>query len=160
VFAMLPKLVERAGRSPRGSITAFYSVLVEADDPNEPICDAVRGLLDGHTWLSRKLSSRGHYPAIDVLESISRLMPEVTDEEHREATYAIRDLLGAYRDHQDLISIGAYRRGGSATVDAAIDMQEDLNRYLRQPVEQPSSLAEARDRLIDLGRQYHERLGE
>ena len=115
VFALLPKLVERAGRSPQGSITAFYSVLVEADDPNEPISDAVRGLLDGHTWLSRKLSSRGHYPAIDVLESISRLMPEVTDDEHRQAIYAIRDLLGAYRDHEDLISIGAYRRGSNKT---------------------------------------------
>lgn len=159
VFAMLPKLVERAGRSPQGSITAFYSVLVEADDPNEPICDAVRGLLDGHTWLSRKLSSRGHYPAIDVLDSISRLMPDVTDEEHREATYAIRDLMGAYRDHQDLISIGAYRRGSNAAVDAAIEMQEDLNRFLRQAVEQPSSLDDARRQLVALGRQYRERLG-
>ena len=98
-------------------------MLVEADDPNEPISDAVRGLLDGHTWLSRKLSSRGHYPAIDVLESISRLMPEVTDDEHRQATYALRDLLAAYRDHEDLISIGAYHRGSNKTVDAAIDMQ-------------------------------------
>lgn len=158
VFALLPKLVERAGRSPRGSITAFYSVLVEADDPNEPICDAVRGLLDGHTWLSRKLSSRGHYPAIDVLESISRLMPEVTDEAHRQATYALRDLLGAYRDHQDLISIGAYRRGSNKTVDAAIDMQEDINRYLRQPVEQPSGLTDAREQLLALHRQYRERI--
>ena len=152
VFALLPKLVERAGRSPRGSITAFYSVLVEADDPNEPISDAVRGLLDGHTWLSRKLSSRGHYPAIDVLESISRLMPEVADDEHARATYAIRDLLGAYRDHQDLISIGAYRRGSNKTVDAAIDMQDDLNRYLRQPVEQPATMADARSQLLELQR--------
>ena len=120
VFAELPKLVERAGRTPQGSITAFYAVLVEADDPNEPISDAVRGLLDGHTWLSRKLSSRGHYPAIDVLESISRLMPEVADDEHLRATCAIRELLGAYRDHEDLISIGAYHQGSNRTVDAAI----------------------------------------
>ncbi len=158
VFALLPKLVERAGRSPQGSITAFYSVLVEADDANEPISDAVRGLLDGHTWLSRKLSSRGHYPAVDVLESISRLMPEVADEEHLQATYALRELLGAYRDHQELISIGAYHRGSNKSVDAAIDMQEDVNRYLRQTVEQPSTLAEARDRLLQLHRQYRERL--
>jgi FliI/YscN family ATPase len=158
VFALLPKLVERAGRSPRGSITAFYSVLVEADDPNEPISDAVRGLLDGHTWLSRKLSSRGHYPAIDILESISRLMPDMTDEAHREATYSLRELAGAYRDHQDLISIGAYCRGSNKKVDAAIDMQEEVNQYLRQAVEQPSTLPEARSRLVELARQYREKV--
>ena len=158
VFALLPKLVERAGRSPRGSITAFYSVLVEADDPNEPISDAVRGLLDGHTWLSRKLSARGHYPAIDVLGSISRLMPEVTDDEHRQAIHAVRDLLGTYRDHEDLISIGAYRRGSNKNVDAAIDVQDEVNRYLQQPVEQPSTLAEARQRLLQIHQLYRRRL--
>ncbi len=158
VFAMLPKLVERAGRSTSGSITAFYSVLVEGDDPNEPISDAVRGLLDGHVWLSRKLSSRGHYPAIDVLESVSRLLPDVTDTEHREATYALRGLLAAYRDHQDLISIGAYHTGSNAGVDAAIAMQDDLNRYLRQSVEDSSTLADATMRLHALDREYHERL--
>ncbi len=148
VFAKLPKLVERAGRTPRGSITAFYAVLVEADDPHEPISDAVRGLLDGHTWLSRKLSSRGHFPAVDVLESVSRLMPQVTDDRHRQAAYAVRDLLGAYRDHEDLISIGAYQRGADKTVDAAIDLREEIDRYLRQPVERPSTLAEAREGLL------------
>jgi flagellum-specific ATP synthase len=158
VFATLPKLVERAGRSPRGSITAFYSVLVESDDPNEPISDAVRGLLDGHTWLSRKLSSRGLYPAIDILESVSRLMPEVCDEEHRNAINAIRGLLGAYRDHEDLISIGAYRRGANPTVDAAIEMRDELNEYLRQAVEQPSTLTVARERAIELHRHVREYL--
>ena len=158
VFALLPKLVERAGRSPHGSITAFYSVLVEGDDPNEPISDAVRGLLDGHTWLSRKLSSRGHYPAIDLLESISRLTPDVTDEEHRQAIYAVRDLLGAYRDHQDLISLGAYRRGSNHVVDAAIDMQDEIDNYLRQPVEQSSTLADAREQLFQLYGHYRQRL--
>jgi flagellum-specific ATP synthase len=154
VFATLPRLVERAGRTPQGSITAFYAVLVESDDPNEPVSDAVRGLLDGHTWLSRKLASRGHYPAIDVLESISRLMPDVTDEAHRRATFAVRDLLGAYRDHEDLISIGAYHRGSNKTVDAAIDMQDQINRYLRQAVDRPSSLAEAKEGLLRLYEQY------
>jgi flagellum-specific ATP synthase len=159
VFAVLPRLVERAGRSPRGSITAFYAVLVEADDPNEPISDAVRGLLDGHTWLSRKLATRGHYPAVDVLESLSRLMPEVTDQEHRRAALALRELLAAHRDHEDLISIGAYRRGGNRTVDAAVEILDDVNRYLRQPIEQPSTIGDAREGLLQLYRQYQERLG-
>ncbi len=158
VFATLPKLVERAGRTPQGSITAFYTVLVEADDPNEPISDTVRGLLDGHTWLSRQLSSRGHYPAIDVLQSISRLMPEVADDEHARATYAIRDLLGAYRDHEDLISIGAYRHGANKIVDAAIDMQDEINRYLRQPVDEPLTLDEAREGVLRLQQQYQKRM--
>jgi FliI/YscN family ATPase len=158
VFAMLPKLVERAGRSPQGSITAFYSVLVEGDDPNEPISDAVRSLLDGHTWLSRKLSSRGHYPAIDLLESISRLTPDVTDQEQQQAVYAVRELLAAYRDHQDLISLGAYHRGSNRVVDAAIDMREQIENYLRQPVEQPSTQADAREQLFQLYRQYRQRL--
>lgn len=154
VFASLPRLVERTGRSASGSITAFYSVLVEADDPNEPISDAVRGLLDGHTWLSRRLASRGHYPAIDVLESISRLTPDVVDAEQLHAIHAIRDMLGAYRDHQDLISIGAYRRGSNRTVDAAIDMQAALNDYLRQPIGRPASLANARGELLELFDRY------
>jgi flagellum-specific ATP synthase len=158
VFALMPKLVERAGRSPKGSITAFYAVLVEADDPTEPISDAVRGLLDGHTWLSRSLASRGQYPAVDVLESLSRLMPEVTSEEHRRAAFAVRELLAAYRDHEDLISIGAYRRGSNRTVDAAVEMLDDVNRYLRQPVEQPSTMEEAREGLMQLNQQYTERL--
>ena len=153
VFATLPKLVERAGRSPQGSITAFYSVLVEADDPNEPISDAVRGLLDGHIWLSRGLAARGHYPAVDVLESLSRLMPEVTDAEHGRAASTIRELLSAHRDHEDLISIGAYRRGSNPAVDKAIEMQDPINGYLRQLVEQPSTMQETRESLLELGRQ-------
>lgn len=150
VFALLPKLVERAGRGPLGSITAFYSVLVEADDANEPIADAVRGLLDGHTWLSRKLAARGHYPAIDLLDSISRLMSEITSPEHREAAQIVRELLAAYRDHEDLISIGAYRRGSNRTVDVAIDMQESIHKFLRQRVDEPSSVDAARTYLLQL----------
>jgi flagellum-specific ATP synthase len=158
VFALLPKLVERAGRSPAGSITAFFTVLVEADDPNEPIADAVRGLLDGHTWLSRGMASRGHYPAIDVLQSLSRLMPEVTSDEHRQAAFAVRELLAAYRDHEDLISIGAYRRGSNRTVDLAIDMQDELNRYLRQAVDEPSSFEQTRAALLQLHQQCAKQL--
>jgi len=158
VFGLLPKLVERAGRSPAGSITAFYSVLVEADDPNEPISDAVRGLLDGHVWLARRLATRGHYPAVDTLESLSRLMPEVTDPEHYQAAQALRELLAAYRDHEDLISIGAYRRGSSPLVDVAIELQEPIRSYLRQSVSERSSIEEARKGLLQLRQQAAQRL--
>jgi flagellum-specific ATP synthase len=152
VFAMLPKLLERAGRTARGSITGFYSVLVEGDDPQEPICDAVRGLLDGHVWLSRKLAARGHYPAIDVLESISRLMLDITGPEHRDAAQTIRELLAVHRDHEDLISIGAYRAGASQAVDRAIAMQPLLNGFLQQRVDEPSSVPEAREAAVALAR--------
>lgn len=150
VFALLPKLVERAGRSPLGSITAFYSVLVEADDPNEPISDAVRGLLDGHTWLSRKLASRGHYPAVDVLESLSRLMTEVATPEHLDAANLVREMLSAYRDHEDLISIGAYRRGANRGVDLAVEMLDGINLFLRQKVEESCTVKSACDALVQL----------
>jgi flagellar biosynthesis/type III secretory pathway ATPase len=158
VFGLLPKLVERTGRSPKGSITAFYAVLVEADDPNEPISDAVRGLLDGHIWLSRKLASRGHYPAIDVLESLSRLMPDVAPPEQVRAAVAVRQLLSAYRDHEDLISIGAYRPGANPSVDAAIGMQNRISQYLRQPVEAKSTAEQAHAELIGLEQEAAERL--
>jgi len=158
VFALLPKLVERAGRSPQGSITAFYSVLVEADDPNEPICDCVRGLIDGHTWLSRSLGSRGHYPAIDVLESLSRLMPEVTSEEHRKAAVAVRELLSVYRDNEDLISVGAYRRGANRLIDVAIELREEIQRFLRQGVSERATLDDAQAGLKRLYQQSQQRL--
>jgi flagellum-specific ATP synthase len=125
-------------------------VLVEGDDPQEPIADTVRGLLDGHTWLSRKLAARGHYPAIDVLESTSRLMIDVTDEEHRRAARAVRELLAAYRECEDLIAVGAYRRGANATVDLAIDMRAEIESYLRQAIDEPSNGAEAREALVRL----------
>jgi FliI/YscN family ATPase len=150
VFALLPRLVERAGRSPRGSITAIYSVLVEGDDTNEPVSDAVRGLLDGHIVLSRKLASQAHWPAIDVLESISRLFPEITPPEQRSAAQTLRELLAAHRDHEDLISIGAYRNAANPTVDAAIAMRDEIQRYLRQAVEEHSSVESARSDLIRL----------
>jgi flagellum-specific ATP synthase len=150
--------VERAGRSPEGSITAFFAVLVEADDPNEPISDAVRGLLDGHTWLSRRMASKNHYPAVDVLESLSRLMTEVAGEEHLQAAMAVRELMAAYREHEDLISIGAYRRGSNKVVDVAVELQDELNRFLRQTVGQSSNIEDARAKLIQLHKQITTRL--
>jgi len=160
VFALLPKLVERSGRSPQGSITAFYTVLVEADDPNEPISDCVRGLLDGHTWLSRRIAARGQFPAIDMLQSLSRLMPDVTTEEHRRAAAAVRELLAVYSENEDVISVGAYRRGSNRTIDAAIDLREEIQRFLRQPVSQRSTLDDARKGLLLLQQRYQQRLSE
>jgi flagellum-specific ATP synthase len=159
VFALLPRLVERAGRSPDGSITAFYTVLVEGDDPNEPIADAVRGLLDGHIWLNRKLASRGHYPAVDVLGSLSRLMSEVASSEHYRASFVVRELMAAYRDHEDLISIGAYRRGSNPTVDVAIDLQNQINGYLRQRVNEGSTVEDAAKGLLQLAQLAAQRAG-
>lgn len=150
VFALLPRLVERAGRSAKGSITAFYSVLVEGDDTNEPVSDAVRGLLDGHVILSRKLASQAHYPAIDVLESISRLFQDVSSPDQRTAAQTIRELMSAYRENEDLISIGAYRNGANPTVDAALAMRDEINKFLRQGVTDGSSVESARKELLQL----------
>lgn len=148
VFALLPRLVERAGRTATGSITAFYTVLVEGDDTNEPVSDTVRGLIDGHTILSRKIASKGHYPAIDVLESISRLMTDIVSPEHRAAVMVFRELMAAYRDHEDLISIGAYRAGANPTVDTAIAMMPEINRYLKQAIHEKATTESARDDLL------------
>ncbi len=140
VFALLPRLVERAGLTSQGSITGFYSVLVEGDDVNEPISDAVRGLLDGHTILSRRLAGRGHYPAIDMLHSISRLMPDLVTAEHYSAAQTVRELMAVYREHEDLISIGAYRMGSNPAVDTAINMKPDIDRFLRQAISESSDM--------------------
>jgi flagellum-specific ATP synthase len=135
MFSLLPRLVERAGQAKKGSITAFYSVLVEGDDENEPVADTVRGLLDGHIWLSRKIAARGHFPAVDILSSISRLMNDVATEEHNTAAQLIRRLLASYAEHEDLISIGAYRRGANRAVDTAVEMRETIEELFRQRVD-------------------------
>ena len=135
VFAMLPKLVERAGRSAKGTITAFLTVLVEGDDHHDPIGDAVRGLLDGHIWLSRKLSTRSHYPAIDPIESISRLMPDICDPDHLKAAREMRKQIAVYLDNEDLISIGAYHHGSNPEIDQAIKMKPLIDQFLRQSVD-------------------------
>ena len=150
VFSQLPQLVERAGNSRDGSITAYYSILVEGDDLDEPISDAMRGLLDGHIILSRTLANRGHYPAIDVLESLSRLMSQIVSKEQLTAATLLRELLGAHRDHKDLISIGAYRAGSNRHVDVAIAMLPEIVRFLQQTPDQANSFEMSRNEMMRL----------
>lgn len=153
VFAKLPKLMERAGtKKGAGTITGIYTVLVEGGDMDEPIADAVRGISDGHIVLSRQLAARNHYPAIDVLGSISRVMPKVARKEHRIVASHLRDLLAAYKESEDLITVGAYARGSNAKVDKAIMIYDDLINLLRQQVEESFSIEELFDRMIDIAR--------
>lgn len=134
VFSMLPKLLERAGSAETGSITGLYTVLVEGDDMNEPIADAARSILDGHITLSRRLATAGHFPSIEVLDSISRVEPAVTTPEQRELARELRRLLAAYRDAKDLIEIGAYVTGANPVVDRAVSLKDRIDTYLRQDV--------------------------
>lgn len=142
VFGMLPRLVERAGRTKRGSITAFYSVLVEGDDENEPIADTMRGLLDGHVWLSRRLAEHGHFPAVDVLGSISRLMTDVTSHDYRAAVQQVRRLLSVLQENEDLVAIGAYRPGTNRELDVAVAVREELNGLLCQTTDSHQPMVE------------------
>lgn len=132
VFSMLPKLVERSGTGPRGSITGIYTVLVEGDDTNEPISDTLRGLLDGHFVLSRKIAHRGRYPAIDILGSLSRLQHHLADAAQTKSAIGLRNLMSIYRDNEDLISIGAYQRGSNPAIDRAITLQPLIDQFLSQ----------------------------
>ncbi|MFH0920769.1 MAG: flagellar protein export ATPase FliI [Fibrobacterota bacterium] len=142
VFAFLPRLLERAGMSDKGSITGMYTVLVEGDDMDEPIADAMRAILDGHVVLSRALAQKNHYPAVDVLGSISRVMPDVTDPEHRKAARRLLSLMAEYRAAEDLITIGAYAKGSNAEVDKAIGIMPDVNKFLRQEVNEKTDFAD------------------
>ncbi len=145
VFAKLPQLAERAGngRSGSGSITAFFTVLMEGDDQQDPIADAARAILDGHIVLSRALATAGHFPSIDVLESISRLTPAITEPEQRAASTEMRRLLAAYRDAKDLIEIGAYVAGTSPLVDRSIALREAMDGFLRQDIRDVGSASDA-----------------
>lgn len=144
VFAALPTLLERAGNvRGSGSISAIYSVLVEGDDTNEPIADAVRGILDGHVVLSRDLAARNHYPAIDVLASISRTMPDVTGVEHRREAGQVREWLSTLRDSEDLVSVGAYVPGSNPRIDSALQRRDALSAFLCQSADTCGSLADA-----------------
>ena len=144
VFAALPALLERAGTHRKGTITALYTVLVEGGDMEEPIADEVRGILDGHIVLSREIASRGHFPAIDVLASLSRVMPAITEDAHREAANRLRANLAAYEAKRDLISVGAYRAGADPKVDAAIARLDGIQRFLAQGVSERALRREPR----------------
>jgi FliI/YscN family ATPase len=156
VFALLPKILERAGNFPKGSITGFFTVLVEGDDFNEPICDAVRAILDGHVILSRSLAAQGHYPAIDVLHSVSRLISAVASPGQRAAAQKIRHALSSYRDAEDLIQLGAYVSGSNPALDASIRLRPDMIAFLRQEQHEAAQMAETLVHLEDLaGRLEH-----
>lgn len=150
VFAIMPKLMERAGSNDKGTMTGLYTVLVEGDDFNEPISDTARSILDGHIMLSRDLAHKNHYPAVDVLQSISRVMPDVTTKEHRNAAGKLRNLLAVYKKNEDLINIGAYVKGSDPHCDAAIRMMNDINKFLTQSTEDKFVYEDTVQTLINL----------
>jgi type III secretion protein N (ATPase) len=150
VFALLPRLLERTGNDARGSITALYTVLVAGGDMDEPIADEARGILDGHIVLSRGLAARNHWPAIDVLPSLSRVMGAIADGPQRAAAARVRELLAAYESKRDLIALGAYQRGADPITDEAIARIDAINDFLRQPTGEVTSFADTRLRLSQL----------
>jgi flagellum-specific ATP synthase len=152
VFAVLPKLLERAGAGDRGTITGLYTVLVEGDDMNEPVADTVRGILDGHIVLSRTLAAKGHYPAIDILPSVSRLMPDLVTPEHMKSATWMREILATYRQSEDLISIGAYAHGSNPRIDAAILNIDRVNDFLIQPPQEKSEWEETESYLLNMAK--------
>jgi flagellum-specific ATP synthase len=148
VFANLPKLLERAGTGPKGSITAFYTVLVDGDDMNEPIADTVRGILDGHIVLDRKIANKGQFPAIDVLSSVSRVMKEIVSDEQTAAAENLKRLLAVYKDSEDLINIGAYQKGSNTDIDQALQYIQSIWDFTKQKVEEKVDYQDAQKRLI------------
>ncbi len=150
VFALMPKFLERAGSNEKGSITGLYTVLVEGDDFNEPISDTARSILDGHVTLSRELAHRNHYPAIDVLQSISRVMNDVVSKEQKEAAATVRTLLATYKKNEDIINIGAYVKGSDKNIDSSINFIDEVNEFLKQRIDEKSSLEETIAKLIEI----------
>jgi len=142
VFSLLPRLLERSGRSATGSITGLYTVLVEGDDINDPISDTIRGILDGHVWLARELANAGHYPAVSVLESISRVMPDVVETEHWTAAQRVRRVLADFRDVEDLVNVGAYARGANPRFDVAVRLKPQIDAFLQQSMHERADYAE------------------
>lgn len=150
VFAFMPKLLERSGTSDTGSITGLYTVLVEGDDMNEPVADTVRGLLDGHIVLSRELAQQNHFPAVDVLASVSRLMTAIADKAHREAAGKIRDLMALYKRSEDLINIGAYVQGANPKLDQAVALKGEIDALLKQEIESNAPFAETVEKMLQI----------
>jgi flagellum-specific ATP synthase len=150
VFAFMPKLLERSGTSATGSITGLYTVLVEGDDMNEPVADTVRGLLDGHIVLSRELAHQNHFPAVDVLSSISRLMNQITDKEHRDAAGKIRDLMATFKRSEDLINIGAYAQGSNPKLDQAVALKDEIDKLLRQDMDENAPMETTREWMLKI----------
>ena len=151
-FATVPKLVERMGKTQAGSITGILTILLDADDPNDPVADTLRGLLDGHLFLSRELAQQGHYPALDVLGSLSRLMEGLVPAEHAEHAQRLRELLAAWREGRDLVEIGAYKSGTNPRLDLALRLRPALERFLRQDLREITTLAETRALLAEIHR--------
>ena len=149
VFALLPRLLERSGTNKFGTITALYTVLVDSDDMNEPIADAVRGILDGHIVLDRKLAHKGHYPAIDILSSISRLMNDIVSKEQIKAAEMFKKYLATYREAEDLINIGAYQKGSNQLIDKALEYMPMIDEFTKQETDEISNLEESTKYLID-----------
>jgi len=150
MFDSMPKLLERSGTSQKGSITGFYTILVDGDDMDEPVADTVRGIIDGHVILSRDLAERYHFPAIDILSSVSRLANIVSGEETKKAVEQFRRLMADYAGSEDLITVGAYRQGSNPRIDLAISKREEIEEFLNQAVEEPSPLAETLRRMGEI----------
>jgi flagellum-specific ATP synthase len=158
VFSLMPRLIERLGCAENGSITGILTVLVESDDLADPVADSAKSLLDGHIVLSRKLADRGHYPAVDLLASVSRLMPMVTSEEHKRAAQKLKEIYATYTDAEDLINIGAFSPGSNRRIDGAITLIDKINSFLIQPIRQRTSLEETVRRLITISQSWDELL--
>jgi flagellum-specific ATP synthase len=149
-FTMLARLLERAGRFDQGSITGFYTVLMEGDDEQDPLVDGARALLDGHVMLDRRLAVKGHYPPIAILNSVSRLMSSVASAQHLEKAQSVRRLLAAYAASEDLVRIGAYQKGSDPTLDKALTLIPELDRFLTQKPAEAAPLAETLQKLLAL----------
>jgi flagellum-specific ATP synthase len=150
VYSEMPKLLERAGNSDRGSITGLYTVLVDGDDFNEPITDTARSILDGHIMLNRRLAQRNHYPAIDVLQSISRVMSAVADKPHKYSACQLKNVMATYQEAEDLINIGAYKPGSNKNIDYAVSKIDEVNEFLLQATDEKFAFEDIVNRLEEM----------